>query len=118
MSKPFDKELELVKLQIAAENCFTAVQIDFPLYLSGIIVVLVFIFSIMLAYPSSFPPALWIFSLALLLLALFCIRYLRARFTYHDDIRKLDAYVEDFRAGKALPSVTTMCGLKEKKIRS
>jgi Flp pilus assembly protein TadB len=113
--EPFDRELELAKLQIAAEDCFAGRQIDFPLYLGNIIVVLVFAFSIMLQYPSSVPAAVWVVALAFLLIALFCIRFLRARHTYHDSIRKLNRYVEDFKGGKPLPSLTDLCDIREKK---
>lgn len=117
MSESFDRELELVKLQIAAENCFAEVQIDVPLYLSGIIVVCVFAFSIMVQFPSTVPMAVITVAFAFVLGLLFYSHFVQARRRYQDGIRNVDVYVEDFRARRPLPSVTSMCRLKEKKVR-
>ena len=120
MAEKFDRDLELVKLQIAANDCLAGVQTDIPLYFSGITVFAVFGFSVMMQYPASVPTAKMFVSIAMGFVVLFgivCVlSFVLARRTYRKSIRKLDVYVEDFRAGKALPSVTTMCGLKEKKV--
>jgi hypothetical protein len=115
MADQFDRELELVKLQIAAEDCHTDAQIDIPLYYSSMIVLSIFALSIMLQYSPHLFMAWLGATWALVLTVLFCITYVIAHRREHDGIRKLDGYVEDFKAGKPLPSLTQLCGVKEKK---
>jgi len=121
MTESLERELELVKLQIAANDCLAGVRTDIPLYFSGMIVFAVFGFSVMMQYPASVPTAKMFASIGVGFVVLFGIvfvlSFVLARRAYEKSIRKLDLYVEDFRAGKPLPSVATMCGLKEKKVR-
>jgi hypothetical protein len=114
MSEPFDRELELVKLQVVAGHCFAKLQIDAPLAFSGMIVFLIFMFSVMVQYPPSVPKAALFVVVALVCVFLFLALDGRANSKYEKEITKLNAYVEDFRARTPLPSLTRMCGLKEK----
>jgi hypothetical protein len=118
MSEKFDRELELVKLQIVAGHCFTKVQIDAPLASSAVIVFVIFVFSLMVQYPSNFTKAALFVVIGLVLVFLFIRLDGRASREYEKGITQLNAYVEDFRAGRCLPSITKMCSLKEKKDKS
>jgi len=118
MTESLERELELVKLQIAAENCLASVQIYVPLGFTGVIVLSLFAFSVMMQHPSSVPTASMFALIAAVLVVLSSIVLWLARREYQAGIRRLDVYVEDFRAGRPLPSVTTMCDLKEKKVKS
>lgn len=118
MTESLERELELVKLQIAANDCLAEAQVYFPLLPSIAVVLFVFEFSMMLQYPSSYFANYVLPLMALGLMAALAILLLVTVIRYRHGVRKLDEYVEDFRAGKPLPSVTTMCGMKEKKARS
>ena len=118
MTESLERELELVKLQIAAGHWLAEVQIYIPLAFGGVVVLSVFAFSILMQYPNSSIIAEFILVMVMAVLALCIIIFRLARREYEDGIRKLDAYVEAFRAGEPLPSVTIMCGLKEKKAKS
>jgi len=118
MTESLERELELVKLQIAAGNCLAGVQIYVPLAFGGVVVLSVFAFSAMMQYPNSSIIGQLFILIAVALMVLLSIILWLARREYQDGIRNLDVYVEDFRAGKPLPSVITMCGLKEKKVKS
>jgi hypothetical protein len=115
MEEPFDKDLELVKLQIAANDCLADLQINMPTYLSAMVVFFVFGFSVMLQYPASVPAASMFALMAVGLVALSGVFIFLARRNYQDGVRALNGYEKDFRAGKPLPPFTTLCGVKEKK---
>jgi hypothetical protein len=48
------------------------------------------------------------------LVIMFCLAVRTSR-RYNDGIRKVNGYIEDFKASKPLPPLTTLCGIKEKK---
>jgi hypothetical protein len=114
MEEPFDKELELVKLQIVANDCLAEAQIYYPLLVSIALVLWVFMFSIMLQYPSSYLASVMLW-MAFGLMCVSAILVFWTRNRYRDGIRKLDEYVENLKARKPLPPLTTLCGVKEKK---
>lgn len=115
MGEPFDKDIELVKLQIAASDCLAEVQIYYPLPASSAIVFFVLEFSMMLQYPSSYFASVVVPLMALGLMSVVGILLLWTRNRYRGGVRKLDEYVEDLKAGKPLPPLTTLCGIEEKK---
>jgi len=103
----FDKDLELTKLQIAAEDCHSEVEINSPMYVTVAVA--------MLALAFSMKMDIVIFLMFLGILAtMFCLAVRTSR-RYNDGIRKLNGHIEDFKAGKPLPPLTTLCGIKEKK---
>lgn len=110
----FDKDLELVKLQIVAEASLADVQINMSLVSSSIIALFVLVLAVVIQYPASFPPAAAVVSIAFGLVILFVVFMFHARRKYERDIRELNGYVENFKTGKPLPPLTTLCGVKEK----
>jgi hypothetical protein len=107
MAEAMDRELELVKLQIAAEDCHSEVEINSPIYVTMAVAVLAIAFSIKV-------DTVTLLMFLGVLLIMFCLA-VRTSWRYNDGIRKLNGYVEDIEAGKPLPSLTTLCGVKEKK---
>jgi glucan phosphoethanolaminetransferase (alkaline phosphatase superfamily) len=114
MGEPFDKDIELVKLQIVAETSLADMQINMSLVSSSIIILFVFLLTVVIQYPASFPPAAAVASIAFGLAILFVIFMFDARRKYERGSRELNGYVENFKAGKPLPPLTTLCGVKEK----
>jgi Flp pilus assembly protein TadB len=110
-----DRELELAKLQIAAQASLADVQINMSLVSTGIVALLVLVLAVVIQYPATVPPAVAVVLIALGLIILFDIFMFYARRKYERDIRKLNGYIEDFKAGKPLPSLTALCGVKGKK---
>jgi Flp pilus assembly protein TadB len=114
MGEPFDNDLELVKLQIMAETSLADVQSDMSLVSSSFIVLFVFILTAILQYPTGSLTALAVVLVAFGCAILFVILMFHARRKYERGIRKLNGYVENFEAGRPLPPLTTLCGVKEK----
>ncbi len=107
MKEKFDKDLELVKLQIAAEDCHSEAEINSPAYVTMAVALLAVAFSTKLD--------IVILSMFLVILVImFCLAVRTSR-RYDDGIRKLNGYIADLEAGKPLPSLTALCGVKEKK---
>jgi hypothetical protein len=116
MADQFDKELELAKLQIAADACLADKQIYLPLSLSTVVVFFVLGCTIVFQpYSEAEPLAKGLAFATLCLAAVWVIVYLLTRYEYENGIKQLDRYVEDLKAGKPLPSLIVLCGVKEKK---
>lgn len=100
MEQPFDKDLELVKLQIAANDCLADAQINIPMLVSGAIVFFVLEVSIATQYPSSPLMSILFISIAVGFIWGFGILLFWTRHRYRQGVRKLDKYVKDIRAGQ------------------
>jgi energy-coupling factor transporter transmembrane protein EcfT len=112
---PFDRELELVKLQIAANDCLADAQVNIPLYFGSIIVLFVLEITVLTQLPPRSLASVVLTSIVFVLILVFVINLFWTRGRYRDGMRKLNGYVDDFRASEPLPPLTTLCGIKEKK---
>jgi predicted RND superfamily exporter protein len=87
-------------------------QMNTTAYLATLITFVVFFFTAIVAGQIIF----WFACVGIALIFTVILGFTcRERHNYRERIRKIDRYVEDFRAGKSLPPVATLCGLKEKK---
>jgi len=109
MAEAIDRELELAKLQMAADAVRSESQAYGPVYLTLAVALLAIAYSIM--------PQMGLVLFLVFMGAIAFLAYLVSRVTgrYNDGIRRLDRAIEDFEAGKSLPTLTALCGVKEKK---
>jgi hypothetical protein len=109
MADPMDRELELVKLQIAANSCQAELQTYNPTYFTMAVAFLALAYSIM---PQMGIVLFLVFMVSLAILGGLAVRVISR---YENGIRRLNGGIEDFKAHRPLPSLTYLCDIKKKK---
>ncbi len=112
MTESFDRELELVKLQIAAEDMYSKLQINEPLYFGTVIALFALVVSVRTEHLLDQVLILFI-SVLIILIVLYEFSPWSGRSRYAKGIRNLDHYIQDLRDQKPLPSIEIMCELKK-----
>jgi len=109
MAEKFDRDLELVKIQIAAEDIQSGYVTMLAIVLGGMLSVTVLVVSAMRELLlSSF-----LFWVLLCLFVGFAALGLFMMMTHPGDFKKVDGFIEDFRNQRRLPPLAKMCAVRK-----
>jgi hypothetical protein len=110
-----DREVEMVKLQIAAQHYESSYQTSLNVGLGFMLAVAIFALGLTLellrlgyAWYDSVPSGFFLFTAAGLLV--YCIPFRNALDRYKEDMEKLDQHLQNLEKGQAAPSLKELLG--------